>query len=195
MRSLLLVNFLFLPSLASAEPWQAPTTQAAVGHAGDSWKADVLKTLEIDIGAAGVDGARNIAVVVDRNALARDVPTLQEHGALSNSITADQVQKRPASYSNALTLLLTSYAVRNLYGARQDLGVTRWKVVLSPAFGDIAQVRREMFAFTFDRPRYDSIDWDRLAFTDFPRAANAFSYNLRFTLEMSHEVDGSIDED
>ena len=39
------------------------------------------------------------------------------------------------------------------------------------------------------------IVWDRLAFNDFPRAAPGFSYNLRFTLEMSHELDGSIAND
>ncbi len=197
MRSLLLVTLLF-PALsfpASADPTEASFTQIAVGKAGDSWKAEALKPLNVAVGAAGTDGVRNVAVVVDRIALAREVPTLQEHGALSNSVTPDEIEKRPASYGNALSLLLTSYAVRDLYDALPDLGATRWKVALSPASGDATQTRREMFAFNFDRPRYESIDWDRLAFTDFPRAAAAFSYNLRFTLEMSHEVDGSIDED
>lgn len=197
MRMLLPVTLL-LPALrfpASAEPLPTPATQAAVSHAGESWKVDALKPLDIVVGAAGADGVRNVAVAVDRIALTREVPMLQEHGALSQSIDADEVRRRPASYSNALTLLLASYAVRDLYDTHPDLGVTRWKVALSPALAGTAQGRQEMFAFTFDRPRYESIDWDRLAFTDFPHAAGGFSYNLRFTLEMSHEVDGSISDD
>lgn len=194
---MLLVTLLLpvLPGPAVAASLEAPITRVAIAKAGDGWKAEVLKPLNILVGAPGVNGVRSVAVVVDRVTLPLDVPTLQEHGALSKSITSDEVEKRPVSYSNALSLLLTSYAVRDLYNAHPDLGVTRWKVALLSAPGDTAKVTREMFAFAFDRQRYESIDWDRLAFTDFPRAAAAFSYNLRFTLERSHEVDGSINED
>lgn len=70
-----------------------------------------------------------------------------------------------------------------------------WRVTLLPAPDDLAQGVREMFFFGFDRTRYDDLAWKGLAFTEFPRATAGFSYNLRFTLEMSHELDGSIDED
>ncbi len=180
---------------ADAEPMSPLADQVALGHAADDWKIAALKPLDITLGDAGPDGARSVAVTVDRDALLRDLPTLQQHGAISKSITADEVGKRPASYSNILTLLLTSYAVHDLYGARPDLGVTRWKVALTPVLADAAQSRREVLAFTFDRLRYDSTDWDRLAFTDFPQITAGFSYNLRFNLEMSHEVDGSIADD
>jgi len=52
-----------------------------------------------------------------------------------------------------------------------------------------------MFSFTVDLPLFERIDWDRLAIPEFPKAVAGFSYNLRFTLEMSHEVDGSIADD
>ena len=196
-RSLLLAAFLIpaLPYGAGADALPGPVTQAAMAYAEHDWKANALRPLSVAFGETRPDGARSVAVLVDRAALFAELPTLQEHGVLSKSITGDALEKRPASYSNALALLLTSYAVRDLYDAHLDLGATRWKVLLSPSPGNMAQDRREMFAFTFDRPRYESIDWDRLAFTEFPHVAGAFSYNLRFTLEMSHELDGSIAED
>ncbi len=160
-----------------------------------SWKTAVLKPLDIKVDGKNSDGEQRISVVIDRVALLRELPSLQEHGALSPSISGDDVAKRPASYANVLSLLATSYAVRQLYATQPDLGATRWKVSLSPASDADGQAVREMFSFMFDRSRFQSIDWDRLAFTEFPKAAAAFSYNLRFTSEMSHEIDGSIADD
>ncbi len=166
-----------------------------VAQAGESWRAAVLKPLDIKVDGENADGARRISVVVDRIALLHELPGLQEHGALSTSISDDDVAKHPASCANALSLLATSYAVRDLYATHTDLGATRWKVSLSPASDGDGQAVREMFSFVFDRPRFQSVEWDRLAFTEFPKVAAGFSYNLRFTLEMSHELDGSIADD
>ncbi len=179
---------------AGADPLPAFVSRASV-QAGENWKAEVLKALEIKVGGDSGDGVRRVTVTSDRAALLRELPVLQGHGALSNDITASEFEKRPASYSNALALLLTSYAVPRLYAGHPDLGATQWKLLLSPAPDDAAQGMREMFSFGFDRPRYEGIAWDRLAFTDFPRAAAGFSYNLRFTLEMSRELDGGINDD
>ncbi len=192
---LFVVSLLPLPlRQAGADPQPAFVSQAAV-QAGENWKAEVLKALAIEVGGDLGDGVRRVTVTADRTALLRELPALQEHGALSNGIAGSELEKRPVSYSNALALLLTSYAVPRLYAGHPDLGATRWKVLLSPAPDDAAQGMREMFSFGFDRPRYEGIAWDRLAFTDFPRAAAGFSYNLRFTLEMSRELDGSINDD
>lgn len=187
------------PRQAGADPLSAFVSQAAV-QAGENWKAEALKALAIEVdgdlgdGDLG-NGVRRVTVTADRTALLRELPALQEHGALSNGIAGSELEKRPVSYSNALALLLTSYAVPRLYAGHPDLGATRWKVLLSPAPDGAAQGVREMFSFGFDRPRYEGVAWDRLAFTDFPRAAASFSYNLRFTLEMSRELDGSINDD
>jgi len=180
MRLLLLAGVL-LPGLAGQ----------AAAQAGENWKADVLRPLDVRVGESGPDGARRVSVVVDRTGLLSELPTLQEHGALSPSIAGDEVEKHPASYSNVLALLLTSWRVRDLYAADPDLGATRWKV--SAADGD--QGVHEMFSFSFDRAHFESIAWDRLPFTEFPNAAPRFSYNLRFTVEMSHEMDGTIADD
>ncbi len=192
---LFVVSLLPLPlRQAGADPPPAFVSQAAV-QAGENWKAEVLKTLAIEVGGDLGDGVRRVTVTADRTALLRELPALQEHGALSNGIAGSELEKRPVSCSNALALLLTSYAVPRLYAGHPDLGATRWKVLLLPAPDDAAQGVREMFSFGFDRPRYEGVAWDRLAFTDFPRAAAGFSYNLRFTLEMSRELDGSINDD
>ncbi len=155
-------------------------------------RAMAAPPFQVKLGDSGPDGARNVGVAVDRAALLDELPALQEQGALSNAISGDDVAKHPASYANALALLLASRAVRGLYASDPGLGVTRWRVAAAP---DGGQGTREMFSFTFDRPTYERLPWDRLAFTEFPRAAPGFSYNLRFTLEMSRELDGSIDDD
>lgn len=143
-----------------------------------------------ELGAIGADGARKVNVIIDRPALLAELPALQQQDALSKDISADEAAKHPASYANAFALLLTSRAVRDLYSGNPELGVTRWRVV-----ADDGQGAREMFSFSFDRPTYERLPWDRIAFTDFPKAAPGFSYNLRFTLEISRELDGSIAED
>lgn len=199
-RSLTLTTLLLsgLPIQAGAEQPSVSATCIA-DHPADqrreSWKSNVLKPLGIRVDGPKADGVCNIIVTVERAALSTELTTLQAHGALSRSIASEDVEKRPASYANVLTLLLTSYAVRDLYSGYPYLGATRWTVLLSPAPGDPSQAIREMFSLTFDRPMFERIDWDRLPFTEFPRAAAGFSYNLRFTLEMSREVDGSIADD
>lgn len=179
---------------ANADPFPVFADQAAAQTA-EGWKTAVLKALEIEVGGSLGDGVRRVTVTADRTALLKELPALQEHGALSKDLTGDELEKRPASHSNALALLLTSYAVPRLYADRPDLGATRWTVLLSPAPGDVARGMREMFSFGFDRPRYEAIAWDRIAPTDLPKIALGFSYNLRFTLEMSRELDGSIADD
>jgi len=199
MRSLLLAGSLLLGIAGlSGMAGQTAAGQTATAvyasptdQAGESWKAEVLKPLDIEMGDNGPDGARRISVVFDRTALLNELPRLQEHGALSTSIAGDDVEKHPASYANVLALLLTSWRVRDLYATDPALGATRWKV--SAADGDRGV--REMFSFSFDRVHFASLPWDQLPFTDFPRAAPGFSYNLRFTVEMSHEVDGTIADD
>jgi hypothetical protein len=143
-----------------------------------------------ELGGSGPDGARTVNVIVDRPALLAELPALQEQGALSEDISADEVAKHPASYANALALLLTSRAVHDLYSDNPDIGVTQWMVAADGIHG-----AREMFSFSFDRPTYERFPWDRIAFTDFPKAAPGFSYNLRFTLELSRELEGSIADD
>ena len=162
---------------------------------GDDWKADAFKALSLKIDGNGSSGMRSVAVVIDRAALLAELPMLQKHGALSKSITDEEVAKQPASYTNALSLLLTSHAVRRLYEARPELDRTRWNVSLAGPAGAHGQGTREIYSFGFDRPLYARTAWDRLPFTEFPTIADRFSYNLRFTLDMAHEVSGSIDDD
>jgi len=195
-------QLLFASSLVwglAGQPAAGQQTPAFEGNpvalSGESWRAAVLKPLEIKVDGKNSDGEQRISVVIDRVALLHELPSLQEHGALSTSISGDDVAKHPASYANALSLLATSYAVRDLYATHPNLGATRWKVSLSPPSDGDGQAVREMFSFRFDRPRFQGVEWDRLAFTEFPKIAAGFSYNLRFTLEMSHELDGSIADD
>ncbi len=179
---------------ASVLLWVLPY-RAGAEPAGKGWRAGALDALNVTLGDDGGDGVRSVIVTTDRAALLRVMPALQEHGAFSKNVTASDLERRPASTGNALALLLTSYAVHDLYAGRPDLAATRWKVLLSPASDGAVHGTREMFSFAFDRPRYEDIDWDHLAFAGFPRAAIGFSYNLRFNLEMSREVDGSIADD
>jgi len=187
-----------LPVRSSVGQPPASMIQFAMNAAsidGDSWKAEALKPLDLKIDGNGFETARSVAVTIDRETLMARLPMLQEHGALSKSITDKEVAKQPASYTNALSLLLTSYAVRDLYGSRPELGRTRWKVSLTGPAAAGGQDAREIYSFAFDRPIYERTAWDRLPFTEFPKVAAEFSYNLRFTLDMSHEVSGSIDDD
>ncbi len=196
-KSILVAGSLFsaMPAGSGAGPSPSPAFQIAWNAAsldGDDWKTDALKALDLDIGGTASESTRSVAITTDRGALLAELPLLQEHGALSKSITGDDVAQRPASYVNALSLLLTSYAVRDLYSTHPGLGPTRWKVSAAPESG---QAPRELFSFSFDRPLFERLPWERLAFQDFARAAPGFSYNLRFTLEMSREIDGSIADD
>ena len=177
------------PALAA----RVATDTAGIG--GADWKADVLKALDLRIDGDGSEGTRSVAVVMDRAALLAELPVLQEHGALSKGITQEEVARQPASYANALSLLLTSYAVQSLYAARPELDRTRWTVTLAGPADAHGGDTREMYSFAFDRPRYARTAWGRLPFTEFPKLADRFSYNLRFTLDMSREVSGGIDDD
>ncbi len=56
------------------------------------------------------------------------------------------------------------------------------------------QESRAIYSFTFDRMLDQRTLWGRLNFTDSPCVADRFSYNLRFTQQMSHEA-GGIDDD
>lgn len=168
---------------------------SSAGNSGDGWRADALKPLDVRVDGNGSESARSVVVIIDRRALLAELPMLQEHGALSKSITDEEVVKQPASYTNALSLLLTSYVVRDLYRSRPELGRTRWKVSLTGPAAAGGQDEREIYSFVFDRPIYQGTAWDRLPFTEFPKVAAEFSYNLRFTLDLSHEVSGSIDDD
>lgn len=165
------------------------------GMDGADWKVDALKALNLRVDGNGPEGARRVVVMIDRAALLAGLPLLQEHGALSKSITDEEVAKQPASYTNALSLLLTSYAVHSLYAARPELDRTRWKVSLAGPADARGRDMREIYSFAFDRPLYARTAWDQLPFTEFPKLADRFSYNLRFTLDVSREVSGSIDED
>jgi len=117
-RLLLLANLLLsgLPTQAGADQPSAPVTRIA-NHPADqgmeSWKANALKPFGIRADEPTAAGARNITVTVDQTALLTELAMLQEHGALSRSIAGDDVEKRPASYTNVLSLLLTSYVVRD----------------------------------------------------------------------------------
>lgn len=117
-RSLTLTTLLLsgLPIQAGAEQPSVSATCIA-DHPADqrleSWKANVLKPLGIRVDGPKADGVCNIIVTVKRAALSTELTTLQEHGALSRSIASEDVEKRPASYANVLSLLLTSYVVRD----------------------------------------------------------------------------------
>lgn len=157
--------------------------------------ATALKQVDLDVEETGPDGEHRVTATVKRQALLAGVEPLQAHGALSQSITAEDVAKHPAFYANAVSLLLTTYAVQTLYAARPGLGLTRWKVLLISPGDEAGHGAREMYAFTFGRARYEAVAWNRLPFTELPNVADQFSYNLRFTLEMSRELGGSIDDD
>jgi len=171
------------------------TALNATSHDGDGWKTDALRALDLEIDGTASEIRRSVAVTIDGGAMLAKLPLLQKHGALSESITDEEVARQPASYTNALSLLLTSYAVRNLYGAHPELGRTHWKVSLKGPADAGGQEAREIYSFAFDQSLYESTVWDQLPFTEFPRTAETFSYNLRFTLDMSREVSGSIDDD
>ena len=161
----------------------------------DNWKADALKPINLEMEGDESESGRSVAVIINRPALLAELPMLQEHNALSGSITKEDVAKQPVSYANALSLLLMSYAVRDLYKNFPELGRTHWKVSLMEPGDSGGQAAREIYSFRFDRPLYERTAWDRLPFTEFPKIADRFSYNLRFTLDLSHEVSGSIDDD
>lgn len=169
-------------------------SSAASGD-GDGWKAEALAALDLKTDDDGCDSECSVTATIDRAALLAELPTLQEHGALSKDITANDVAKQPAFYANAFSLLLTSYAVHHLYASRPELGRTRWKVLLSAPAASDDRNAREVYSFAFDRPLYESTAWDRVPFTEFPKAAAKFRYNLRFKLDLSREVSGSIDDD
>ena len=198
-QSMLVAGLLLeLPAYSGVYQPPAFAIQAAMdtpGIDGDGWKAGALKALDLKIDVNASEGTRSVAVVIDRAALLAELPMLQEHGALSKSITDEEVAKQPASYTNALSLLLTSYAVRSLYRTQPELDRTHWKVLLAGPADAYGQDTRQLYSFAFSRPLYARTAWDRLSFTEFPKLADKFSYNLRFTLDLSHEVSGSIDDD
>ena len=199
-RSVLVMGFMLSGLPAYSGVGQPPAlairdTMDTPGINGDNWKAAALKALSLKIDGNGSGSLRSVVVVIDRAALLAELPMLQEHGALSKSITSQEMAKQPASYTNAISLLLTSCAVRRLYEARPELDRTRWNVSLAGPAGVHGQDTREIYSFGFDRPLYARKAWDQLPFTEFPTIADRFSYNLRFTLDMSREVSGSIDDD
>jgi len=146
----------------------------------------------LDVAEGAPSRASTVTAVVDQQAMLAELPLLQEHEAVSRDISTEGLAKRPVSYANALSLLLLSYAVHDLYAAHPGLDETRWKVLLATSPGEDG---REIYSFAFDRRRYDALAWDKLPFTEFPNVADRFSYNLRFTFDMSREVSGSIDDD
>ncbi len=112
-RSVLLTSALLsgLPGHSSADRLRASIHRVAaspVARGDEGWRADALKPLDLNVGGNGSEGARSVTVTVNRAALLAELPMLQEHGALSKSITGEDVAKHPASYTNALSLLLTS---------------------------------------------------------------------------------------
>lgn len=176
----------------------APAARIASSAASgdeDRWRMEALEALDLKTDANGCESECSVTATIDRAALLAELPTLQEHGALSKDIAAEEVAKQPASYANALSLLLTSYAVRHLYTVRPELGRTRWKVLLSAPAASGGRNAREIYSFAFDRPLYEHTAWDRVPFTEFPKVAAKFSYNLRFKLDLSREASGSINDD
>lgn len=199
-RTVLLAGPLLLgmPMLRGAAQTPAFAVRPAAEHVnsdGAGWRAKALKPLSFDVAGGGADDARSVTAVVDYQAMMAELPLLQQHGAVSKDITKEDMDKRPTSYANAFSLLLLSYAVHDLYAAHPEIDVTHWKVLLATLPGKAGQDGREMYAFSFDRSRYDALVWDKLPFTELPNVADKFSYNLRFTLDMSQEVGGSINDD
>ena len=58
-----------------------------------------------------------------------------------------------------------------------------------------SQRQQELYSFDFNRMLYERTLWEQVGFANFPNVTVGFSYNLRFTLEMSRETNGSIDDD
>ena len=177
--------------LIAASLLPGPPAGAAPPAGSSSCEATGLgaaKPLDLAIGAASPGGTHAITVTAHRAALFQRLPTLQEHGVISKNVTTDELDQHPNSSGNVLSLLLTSCAVRQLYATHADLDRTRWTVSLRDP-------SRELYSFAFNRMLYEHTDWDRSAFTNFPKQAAGFSYNLRFTLDMSRETSGGIDDD
>lgn len=163
--------------------------------AAQGWRSEALKALDVQVEEGRCVEACRVTVTVDRARLMGAVPLLQDHGSVPKSLSLEEIEKRPAFYDNALSLLLVSWAVHDTYSAQPDLGATRWAVQMSPPPGGATRSTGEIFSFEEDRALYRQTNWDRLTFAEFPRAVTGFSYNLRFTLEMSREAGGGIDQD
>lgn len=131
--------------------------------------------------------------MVDRERLKAALPALQAHGAISGRITQQDVAKSPLFYANAFALRLVSWAVQDRYAADADFGPSRWTALLTPAPEGFTS--QEMFSFAFDRSVYQTLDWDKVSFLNFPERALAFRYNLKFTWQMAREANGGIAED
>lgn len=185
--------------LVAATPGAARADGAAVSHALPSerhrtaWQQEALESSELQVGDEADAGSRAVTLLIDRARLAKAVPLLRDNGALPASFTEEEAERRPALATNVLSLLLASWAVRDAYTSDPALGPTRWTVVLRPEAAD--EAAREIFSFAMDRPRFRRIAWDGVTPGSFRQQVGAFSYNLRFSLDVSREVMGGIDED
>lgn len=177
-----------------ATPAPAPATDP-VPRDADA-KAAASPPLDIRIEDTHSGEPRRVIATAERSALLTEWLALHKRGVFPDGPTAEEAKARPMFCANLVALRLVADAVRDQYAIHPGLGPTRWAVLLSaPDASSPATAAREMFAFSFDRPRYERVDWSRLTAADFPKAALDFSYNLRFALEVSREAIGGIDED
>lgn len=198
-------SVLFAASLIAALPVPARTAEGTVPSATfvaapaeasvalQAWQTAALRALAVVVGAQA--GAGIVNVTVDRAELFTLLPELRAHGVLPGASDTEDAEERPFLTANTASLLLTSWAVRRTYDADPRLNATRWRVSLSYKADNGTHVTTEMFAFTLDRASYARTDWARLSVTEFPKAVKGFSYNLRFTLQMSREIGGGINDD
>ncbi len=177
----------------AVQPPESTGCQAIVGaHDG---KADAAGLLDLVVGASTPEGSRRVRVTVDRVALLARLQTLQDHGVISTGLPRSELDRHPATAINRLSLSLMPCAIRGLYSTEPGLDRTRWTVSLRDVSDSASQRRQELYSFDFNQVLYERTLWQQVGFANFPNVATGFSYNLRFTLDMSRETSGGIDDD
>ena len=158
-------------------------------------KADAAGPLDLVVGASTPEGSRRILVTIDRATLLGRLQTLQDYSVVSTGLPRSDLDQHPATAVNRLSLSLMPCAVRDLYSTEPGLDRTRWTVSLRDAFDGPSLRQQELYSFDFNRMLYERTLWEQVGVANFPNVTVGFSYNLRFTLEMSRETNGSINDD
>lgn len=183
------------PLPAQPPPRAAPSAGSDARPAADAITGSLLAQAGARTTRGACDPACRIDVTFEQAKLLGTIPRLQDLGLLSPALTADEIDKRPFFFTQAVAVLLASRDVRRTYEREPALDRTAWRIGLDTKRKDGRGGGDEIFSFGFDRDRYRRIDWERMAFVQFPTAARGFSTNLWLTMRTSREVDGGIHDD
>lgn len=157
-----------------------PSARAADEHQSDAREvaASFVKLLGGKIDRrhqkAGID---LVEVTIDQDTIEKEIPFLQKLGVLNYEMSSTFARMHPISLSAVvgtqavIMVIITNYkADKDLDKAIFDVGVT-----VSDDYGH--QGRKKMFSFSFDRPLYSRINWDRFDNTKLPKVAKGFKYS------------------